>query len=91
MHILVCMLVCVLLVASSVGIGYLLGAKQSTPQSMPQEAESTGYAANPAYEYLVGAAAWQMSAEAHALMMQGFHIAEENVDEIAALADQERN
>ena len=91
MHILVCMLVCVLLVASSVGIGYLLGAKQSTPQSAPQEAESTGYAANPAYEYLVGAAAWQMSAEAHALMMQGFHIAEENVDEIAALADQERN
>ena len=39
------------------------------------------------YEYLVGAAAWQMSAEAHALMMQAFNIAKENVDEMAAAAD----
>jgi predicted secreted acid phosphatase len=36
---------------------------------------------------MVGAAAWQMSAEAHALMMQGFHLAEKNIDEMAALAD----
>ena len=36
---------------------------------------------------MVGAAAWQMSAEAHALMMQGFHLAESNVDDLAALAD----
>ena len=39
------------------------------------------------YEYLVGAAAWQLSAEAHALMMQAFNIAKENVDEMAAAAD----
>ena len=39
------------------------------------------------YEYLVGAAAWQMSAEAHALMMQAFNIAKENVDDMVAEAD----
>lgn len=78
---------CVLLVASGVGVGYLLGSKQS----VPQEAPMAGHAANPAYEYLVGSAAWQMSAEAHALMMQGFYIAEKNIDEIAEFADQGLN
>ena len=77
----------VLLVSSSAGIGYMFGTKQNTPQAT----EPTGHAANPAYEYLVGAAAWQMSAEAHALMMQGFYIAEKNVDEIASFADAELN
>lgn len=32
------------------------------------------------------AAAWQMSAECHALMMQAFNIAKENVDEMVAAA-----
>jgi predicted secreted acid phosphatase len=74
---------CILLVASSLGAGYYLGMKQGTP-----EAEATtGNAANPAYEYMVGSTAWQMSAEAHALMMQGFHIAENNIDEMAQYAD----
>ena len=70
-HVIACM-VCVLLIASSVGIGYWIGTKQNAPQAT----EPTGYAANPAYEYMVASAAWQMSAEAHALMMQGFYIAE---------------
>jgi predicted secreted acid phosphatase len=77
----------VLLVALSVGVGYWIGAKPSEPQAT----QPTGYAANPAYEYMVGAAAWQMSAEAHALMMQGFHLAEKNVDEMVSFADNELN
>ena len=94
-HIIVCILVCAVLIVVSVSVGYLLGTSQATPQNTSQETsqetESTGYAANPAYEYLVGAAAWQTSAEAHALMMQGFYIAEKNVDEMAELADHEQN
>lgn len=70
-----CLLTCILLVSTGVGIGYLIGRGSS----MPQQKEATGYVENPAYEYLVGAAAWQMSAEAHTLMIQGFHIAEENI------------
>lgn len=79
----IAVLVCVLLISAGVGVGYFVGA---TP-SESQPTEPTGYAANPAYEYLVGSAAWQMSAEAHALMMQGFHLAEKNVDEMVTLAD----
>lgn len=78
-----CLLTCILLVSTGVGIGYLIGRGSS----MPQQKEATGYVENPAYEYLVGAAAWQMSAEAHALMIQGFHIAEENINDIVELAD----
>ena len=87
MCITICVIACVLLVTSGVGLGYWLGSKQSAPEENP----TTGYAANPAYEYLVGSAAWQMSAEAHALMMQGFHIAEKNIHEIAGFADQGLN
>ena len=65
----------VLMISAGVGIGYLAGAKSGEAQPTEQT-DPTGYAANPAYEYLVGSAAWQMSAEAHALMMQGFHLAE---------------
>ena len=83
----IAVLVCVLFVASGVGLGYWLGSKQSVPEETP----TTGHAANPAHEYLVGSAAWQMSAEAHALMMQGFYIAEKNIDEIATFADQGLN
>ena len=54
---------------------------------MPEPAEPAGHVSNPAYEYMVAAAAWQMSAEAHALMMQGFHLAQSNIDDLAALAD----
>jgi predicted secreted acid phosphatase len=86
-NIVACSIAGVLLVALSVGVGYWIGAKPSEPQATPP----TGYAANPAYEYMVGAAAWQMSAEAHALMMQGFHLAEKNVDEMTSFADNELN
>ena len=86
-NVIICIIVCVVLIASGVSAGYLIGAKQSEPR----ETESTGYAANPAYEYMVASAAWQLSAEAHALMMQGFYIAEKNIDEIASFADNELN
>ena len=71
------------LVAAGFGIGYQMRPEAEAP-------EMTGYTANPAYEYMAGAAAWQMSAEAHALMMQGFHLAERNIDDMAAMADNNR-
>ena len=80
------LIICALLLASGIGVGYMLGNKPSMPPATVPTTPS-GYAANPAYEYMVGSVAWQMSAEAHALMMQGFHLAEKNVDEIASLAD----
>ncbi|MBR5301905.1 MAG: hypothetical protein IKU38_03630 [Clostridia bacterium] len=79
-RILLCVLSAALLLAMGIGIGYKLHPE-------PEVSEATGYVSNPAYEYMVGAAAWQMSAEAHALMMQGFHMAQRNVDDMAALAD----
>ena len=79
-RVIVCILVAGALLAAGIGIGY-----QMHPQTEP--AESTGHVSNPAYEYMVGAAAWQMSAEAHALMIQGFHLAQSNIDNLAALAD----
>lgn len=82
-----CILAGVLLLAAGVGAGYAVGAKQAPPQ----ESKGTEYAANPAYEYMVNSAAWQMSAEAHALMMQSFNIAEENLDELADYADKGLN
>lgn len=78
------MLSAVILVSAGIGIGY----QMHTEKEMP---EPVGYAANPAYEYMVGAAAWQMSAEAHALMMQGFHLAKDNIDDMAAMADGKQN
>lgn len=72
-----------LLLLTGVGIGYMM-------QPEPETSEITGYAANAAYEYMVESAAWQMSAEAHALMMQSFHLAEKNIDDMAALADAEQ-
>lgn len=86
-RIIVCLLICVSLLSAGVGIGYFIGAKPSEPHPT----EPLGYAANPAYEYMVGSTAWQMSAEAHALMMQGFHLAEKNIDEMVGFADKELN
>jgi predicted secreted acid phosphatase len=101
--IIICIVVCVLLVALSGGVGYMIGARpDATPEPTPEETPDTtpdtpeqtqpaGYAANPAYEYMVASAAWQMSAEAHALMMQGFYLAQKNVDDMASLADLEQD
>ena len=86
-RIIVCLLISVSLLSAGVGIGYFIGAKPSEPHPT----EPLGYAANPAYEYMVGSTAWQMSAEAHALMMQGFHLAEKNIDEMVGFADKELN
>ena len=60
-HLVLCILLCALVIASSACVGYMIGANQSA--QTPTEPSSN--AANPAYEYLVGAATWQMSAEAH--------------------------
>ena len=79
-RVMLCVVLAVLLLGAGIGIGYQLHPKAETPVW-------TGYTANPAYEYMAGAAAWQMSAEAHALMMQGFHLAQRNIDDLAALAD----
>ena len=72
-----------LLFSTGIGTGLLLQPKTDDTQS--------GYAANPTHEYLTGSAAWQMSAEAHALMMQSFHIAENNITNMTSLADQQLN
>lgn len=73
----------IFLFSAGIGVGLLLQPKTYDAQSC--------YAANPAHEYLTGSAAWQMSAEAHALMMQGFHIAENNIREMVNWADNQLN
>ena len=83
-RVMLCILSALLLVSVGIGIGYQMHQEPELPKPK-------GYAANPAYEYMVGAAAWQMSAEAHALMMQGFHLARNNVDDMAAMADSNQN
>lgn len=80
---LLCILAAALLLSAGIGIGYGMRPEPEIP-------EQTGYVSNPAYEYMVGAAAWQMSAEAHALMMQGFHLAQSNIDDLAAMADNDQ-
>lgn len=80
----ICILSAVLLLFAGIGIGYGM-------HSEPETSTPTGYASNSAYEYMVGAAAWQMSAEAHALMMQGFNLAQNNVDDMVAMADSNQN
>lgn len=76
-------LVGILLFFAGIGIGLFLKPKTDDIHS--------GFAANPAHEYLTGSAAWQMSAEAHALMMQGFHIAENNIIDMVNCADNQQN
>ena len=73
----------ILLFSAGIGTGLLLQPKTDDVQS--------GYAANPTHEYLTGSAAWQMSAEAHALMMQSFHIAEKNIAEMVNWAEHQLN
>ena len=79
-RVILCVFLAALLLSAGIGIGYQMHPETET-------AELTVYASNPEYEYMVGAAAWQMSAEAHALMMQGFHVAESNIDDMVAMAD----
>lgn len=83
-RILLCVLCAALLVLAGIGIGCRM-------QPQPEAAQPVTHVPNPAYEYLVGAAAWQMSAEAHALMIQGFHLAQLNLDQMAAMADNGEN
>ena len=53
-RIMLCLLSAAILVCAGIGIGYQIHPEPETPK--PE-----GYAANSAYEYMVGAAAWQMS------------------------------
>lgn len=76
-------LAAVFLFSAGIGIGLRLQPQKDEIQS--------GYAANPMHEYLTGSAAWQMSAEAHALMMQGFHIAQRNITDMTNWADNRVN
>ena len=76
----ICVLAAGAILTAGIGIGYRMQLKTVS-------SEGTGYVSNPAYEYMVSAAAWQMSAEAHALMMQGFHMAQTNIETMAAMAD----
>lgn len=70
-------------------VAYLIFGSNTQKKSLTQQ--PTGFSANPSYEYLVGSAVWQMSGEAHALMMQGFNIVRTRVDEMVAQADLETN
>ena len=76
-------LIGIILFSAGIGTGFLLRPKNNGTQS--------GYAANPAHEYIAGSAAWQMSAEAHALMMQAFRIAENNINDLVEFADKNLN
>lgn len=76
-----CVLSGVLLFGGGMAVG------RTTQPKTEEAVQPAGYAANPAYESLTGAAAWQMSAEAHALMLQAFHLAEKNIDDMVSLAD----
>lgn len=75
-----CIVLAAILLVGGIGIGYKI-------QPETEIHEPIGYAANPSYEYMVATAAWQMSAEAHALMMQGFNLAQSNIDDMVAMAD----
>lgn len=91
----------ILILTAGIGIGFLIRPATDAPadepaselptdeatDAPPAEEVAQGYAANPAYEYIVGSSAWQLSAEAHALMMQGFNIAEKNINEMVELAN----
>ena len=82
-RVILCVILAGCFLAAGIGIGYQLHPKTESD-------EFTGHVSNPAYEYMVSAAAWQMSAEAHALMMQGFHLAENNIDDLVALANEQQ-
>ena len=85
-RVLLCVLSAAVLVLAGIGIGYRM-----QPEPAAETPVQTGYVSNPAYEYMVGATAWQMSAEAHALMMQGFYLARSNVEDLVAQADENQN
>lgn len=83
----------VVLIFLGMGIGHIMNRepRQTEVSKLSESPAQTGYAANPAYEYIVGATAWQMSAEAQALMMQGFHLAGENIKNLVSLADSNKD
>lgn len=79
--ILVIVLTVVLLLLGSLISAFLNPEEEAVEETTAATETVNTNAKNPEHEFLVGSAAWQMSAEAHALMMQSFNIAKENVDE----------
>ena len=65
----------------------------SSAQRQAEEAgtEDAGISPNPAYDFLGSGLAWQLSAESQGLMMQGFAIAENYVDEMVAMCEDPDN
>ena len=75
-------LTAVLLFGCGFGGGMLMNGRNGEEEQQ----NGSSYAENPAYEYMAGAFAWQTSAEAQALILQSFNIAERNVEELCELA-----
>lgn len=63
--------------------GWLAAGKQPQPETAAPAAEQAAhYVSNPAYEYLVGAAVYQLSAESDALILQGYAAVKANITEM---------
>ena len=60
-------------------------------QSSEADTENVGISPNPAYDFLGSGLAWQLSAESQGLMMQGYAIAENYVDEMVAMCEDADN
>lgn len=76
----------VALFSAGLGAGWILHAQQHSALQEPPAQEKI-HTASPSYEYLAGGAAWQLSAESKALMLQAFNAATECVDEMVRAAD----
>ena len=87
----------VVLVSGAVIFAYDSGkrAGASSVSSIEQQEQTAagdiGISPNPAYDFLGSGLAWQLSAESQALMMQGYAIAEEYVDEMVAMCEDASN
>ena len=66
-------------------------ASDSGSQSSEADTENVGISPNPAYDFLGSGLAWQLSAESQGLMMQGYAIAENYVDEMVAMCEDADN
>lgn len=76
----------VALFSAGLGTGWILHAPQHSALQEPSTQEKI-HTASPSYEYLAGGAAWQLSAESKALMLQAFNVATERVDEMVRATD----
>ncbi len=75
------LLAAILLFSCGFGGGTLYANRTATAPK-----NTSAYAENPAYEYMAGALAWQMSAETQALIQQSFNVANNNIEQLSTLA-----